>query len=380
MNRANVLFLILAGVILMAGSLFAGDTEVGGEIYARWKLALNDQSIAVAEQVKNYNNFEVTRAWINIQHTFSEKYSARLTTDLYNNGGQVDAFVQFAYLHINDLLPYTSMRFGLQEGVWANHVDKAWQLRYVDIASMEQFGFVDYADFGVSLYSTCPGNWGHLVLQVMNGAGANVHEVNKYKDITLFAELTPMSESPSWGQTALYAMYSQGYPNIAPLDGYSFADNTKKQRVAFGGKLAYKNWFTGYLDYFMASDDADIIGQPEGSDFPEEDKTSGTTLFAKINVAGEETSFLADVFVFAKFQFLDRHTDHDAVSVRLYAEEGDAKHLLAGAGYRLAEGLEMALTFKRTTEDRIEFDEDLEPLRIAETERNTFTVSFLASF
>ncbi len=272
MNRANVLFLILAGVILMAGSLFAGDTEVGGEIYARWKLALNDQSIAVAEQVKNYNNFEVTRAWINIQHTFSEKYSARLTTDLYNNGGQVDAFVQFAYLHINDLLPYTSMRFGLQEGVWANHVDKAWQLRYVDIASMEQFGFVDYADFGVSLYSTCPGNWGHLVLQVMNGAGANVHEVNKYKDITLFAELTPMSESPSWGQTALYAMYSQGYPNIAPLDGYSFADNTKKQRVAFGGKLAYKNWFTGYLDYFMASDDADIIGQPEGSDFPEEDR------------------------------------------------------------------------------------------------------------
>lgn len=379
MNRASMLWLIVAGVLFVAGSLFAGDTEVGGEVYARWNLALNDQSIASAEQVKNYNNFEIAQAWIDIHHTFNEKYWARLTTDLYSGDSNVDAFVQFAYLHINDVLPYTGLRFGLQEGVWADMVDKAWTLRYVDVASMEQFGYAEYADFGASLYSTCPGNWGSLVLQVTNGGGFNHSEANKYKDITLFAEVNPFKDNPDWSSSAIYGMYYYGFPNIAPMPGASFSDNTTKQRMAVAGKLTYKEWFTLYADFFTTADD-DSIFQAEDTPYPEEDKSNGVTVFGRISASQDEGTFLSHVFLFGKFEFLDMHKDHTDATLALYAEEGDTKQLLVGAGYQMVEGLEVALTFKRVTTDRIEFDEDAEPLRIAETERNTVMVNFLASF
>lgn len=379
MNRASMLWLIVAGVLFVAGSLFAGDTEVGGEVFTNWNLALNNQSIAVAKDVKNYNNFDISRAWINVKHTFNDKYWARVTMDLSGPDADIAARVQFAYLHINDVLPNTGVRFGLQESIWTDMVDKAWGLRYVDNASMEQFGFADFADYGVSFYSTLPDNWGHAVLQIMNGGGFENAEANKYKDFTFFAEITPMASNPDWAQTALYGMYYYGFPNIMPTGG-GFSDVTKKQRFALAGKLVYKHWFTLYVDYFQTDDDTSIVGQPAGSYFPEEDKSKGATVFGRVKAAGPETAFLSHVFAFGKLQFLNRHTNYSDVHVSLYADEGDAKHLMAGAGYELADGVEMAFTFRRTTEDRIQFDADEEPLRIAETERNSVMLNFLASF
>jgi hypothetical protein len=382
MNRARVLLLVVAGALFLTGSLWADETTVGGEIFTHWNLDLNDQTIVDSKQVKNYNNFEVTRAWLDLQHVFSEKYSARITTNVYEMGeaGAGDMYVQYAYLQINKLLPYTDFRFGLQGQAWVMMVDETWGMRWVDVASLERFGFLEFADFGATLEGTCPGDWGTLTLQVLNGTGRDDIELNKYKDIALYAKVTPLFNYEGWEESAIFGQYYYGFPNVEDVPGVSVSDRTKKERLSAAGRLSYKDWFVAYVDYFQTSDDDNIAGQPEGSDFPEEDKAKGATVFGKLALANSGANFLSDIYLFGKYQYVDLHTDHTAASIRLFAEEGDAKHILAGAAYELTEGFQFALTFRRTTTDRIEYDEEDEPLRIAETERNFFMFNMMAKF
>ncbi len=396
MKRMNALLLFLAGLLLVTSPLLAGDTEIGGEIYVNWRLNLNDQSLrAVSDplltdstEVKNYNQFNITQAYIDLKHKFDDKFSARLTADIYNNEGGFNGWgfrAQYAYLQIEKLLPHTSFRLGLQAPAWVEMVDAAWGLRYIDEASLEKLEYLPTADFGVGLYGTLPGDWGTLVLQILNGSGYTEAELNKHKDVALFASFTPLHNKPDFQESAIWLQYYKGYPNLEPLPGISFADYTQKDRISFAGLFKYRQWCTFYIDYFMATDDvwpnrkADTTAT--GVNLPEQDKSKGVTAFAKLNVATSET-FLADIYVFGKAEFVDRHLDHKDPGLELEAEENDAKYLTLGVGYELTDGFDFALTFKRATVNRLEEkpDEPGVPVRVAETERNTFMVNFIASF
>jgi hypothetical protein len=388
MNRARSLLLILAGALLLASPLFAADTKVGGEVHAYWNLHLNDQGTVVGDPglVKNYSEFNITRAFLDMTHEFNDRFSARITADIYNTDdmNEWDFRAQYAYLQINRLLPYTHGRFGLQGLVWADRVEKAWGMRYVDPASLNKLGYINYADFGASLYGTCPGDWGELVLQVVNGGGYMENEENKYKDIAVFATITPLGKYPEFKETALWLQYYKGWPNIDPVKGFSFSDNTKKDVMSAAVLVKYKKWFTGYVDYFMATTDmkpTDVIDTTiTGVELPEEEKALGFSAFGKLSVATDPETFLSDIFLFGKYEWVDKHDDHTAPGLELYADADDAKYITLGAAYTLADGFEFALTFRRSTVNRIEVDEEQMPLRIAETEKNSLLVNMKADF
>jgi hypothetical protein len=386
MRQARSLLLLLAGILLLTSPLYAGDTQAEGEVHAYWELHLNDQGKVEGDsgKVKNYSDFNISRAFVGATRQFNDKYSARVTADIYHDdsANQWDLRVLYAYLQINELMPYVNGRFGLQGLVWADRVDEAWGLRYVDRASMEKLGYINYADFGASLYGTCPGGWGELVLQIMNGGGYMQTERNKYKDFALFATFTPFMNYPEFKETGIWLQYYKGWPNLAPVPGYSFSKNTKHDRLSGAALFKYKHWFTAYLDYFMATDDDNstnaVKTSATGVVLPAEEKAKGFTAFTRVNVATSET-FLADVFIFGKYQWLDKHTDHTAPGLELEADEGDGKFIILGTGYTLADGFEVALTFRRSTVNRLEYDEGV-PQRVAETEKNSMLVNMLADF
>jgi hypothetical protein len=387
MRRVTGLLFVVAGIILLASPLYAGETKAGGEVFAYWNLHLNDQGKVVGDlgRVKSYSQFNISRAFIDMSHTFNDKYSARVTGDIYEtpDANNWDLRVVYAYLQINNLMPHIAGRFGLQQLVWADRVDQVWGLRYVDEASMEKLGYINFADFGASLYGVCPGGWGELVLQAFNGGGYTEPEVNKYKDLVAYATFTPLGKYPEFKECALWFQYYKGWPNLEPVQGVSFSKNTKKDRISGAAVIKYRNWFTAYADYFIAKDDtnpsAAAIVTITGIDLPEDDKSTSFTVFGKSNVATSET-FLSNVFIFGKFQWLNKHTDYNATGLKLYADEGDGKFLTAGAGYTLTDGFEVAITFLRSTVNRIEYDVNMVPLRIAETEKNSLLLNMKAVF
>jgi len=381
MKRVSILMLVVTGMLFLASPLFAGETKAGGEVFVNWNLHLNDHGM-----VKNYHAFELTQAYIDIKHKFDEKYSARVTADIFNNGGDSDGWEfrgEMAYLQINRILPRIDLRFGLQPLIWAEKVDQAWGLRYVDIASMEGMDYLAYSDFGVSFLGTYPGNWGTVALQIVNGGGKYESEQNKYKDIILFSSLNPLKKNPNFKESAIWAQYYYGFPNLTPVPGLSFSDLTQKDRFSVAGLVKYRQWFTTYIDYFMATDDENLYATEDttitGYSLPEKEKSTGITIFTKVNVATSET-FLSNVYMFGKLEFIDKHRDHTAAGLEHYADENDSKFLTVGVGYKLIEGVHMAIVVDRSTVNRIEFDEEAKPLRIAETEKNTFKINFLGSF
>jgi hypothetical protein len=287
-------------------------------------------------------------------------------------------------MRINNLMPMTDMVFGLQGLVWADKFLEAWGLDYVDEGSMEKLGYLHDADFGVSFYVVPTCGWGEVILQAVNGGGLTESEHNKNKDLVAFLQINPLKDQPGWSHSAIWAQYYKGWPNIEPSGNLSFSDNTAQDRLSVAGLIKYSNWFTAYADYFLTTDDMNDTDVPDttvtGVNLPDEEKANGVTVFAKVAVATAEDSWLSDVYLFAKYEYLDKHTDHEAEGLQLYADEDDARFITIGAGYELTEGFHFALTLKRSTVNRLEFDAENLPLRVAETERNTIFVNMLAAF
>lgn len=367
MKRICVGLLALA-IFLGIGSaqVLAGETTFGGEVHAHWLLHLNDHG-----QGKNFNYFNVHRGWLIVDHQFSEKYQANFVLEATARGGQefstnYDAHIRSAYVQANAVFKYFDLRFGMHDVIWIDQVEKLWGLRYVDEVSLHKLGYLPRADLGFSIIGTCPGSWGVLALQVMNGAGYTESEENKYKDFAMFAKLIPFPKSPDWSEVAFMGQYYSGKPNVADgSGGRSFSDNTLKTRMQVAGVFKYRKWVTAFGEYFVAKDDANWNN---GTEDEFVDEAQGYTLFGRMYVATSE-KWLSRVSVFGKYEWVDKNKNAQG----LLADLGDLRYLTAGVAYEPTENFELALAIRRDTVNEIEND-----IRIAEIESNSFLITVKA--
>jgi hypothetical protein len=366
MKRIFTLLLIVAAILFATSALIAAETQASGVVFANWLLHLNDQ-----KQGKNYNAFDVTRAFVILDHKFNDKYSSNLIGDVNresSTNGQLQFHLRSAYVQVNKLIPYTDMRFGMQGIIWFDMLEDAWSLRYIDAVSLDKLGFIPRADLGVSFIAHCPGNYGILALQVMNGGGYMSSEQNKYKDYILMAAFSPFPKNPNYGETQLWAQYYMGWPNIvdnAP-SGEPFAKNTEKNRAQVGILFKYAKWVTAYGEYFIAQDDNDYTNNTNKVYVQ---KTGGFELFGKLNVSMAE-SFLGKIYIFSKYEFVDRNQN---ATDKFIKDDGDARYFLGGVGYRPVDGYEFALTISRNT-----INHNNNNIKIDTDEANSFMVNVKA--
>lgn len=363
---------LLAATILVgisATQIAVAQTTVGAEIHTRWVLHLNDHGLG-----KNYNYFEAHRGWLMVNHDFSEKFSANVIAEGIA-GGMVGSNdfkfrLRSAYLQANTVIPYTDIRVGMQDLLWVSTVEDVWGLRHVDEVSLHKLGDLQEADLGVSAIAHCPGGYGILALQFLNGGGYTETEVNKYKDCALYGEAHLFPKNADWSEMALVGQYYKGYPNIADNSGAaSFSENTKKDRLEGGVIIKYRSWISAFAEYFVVKDDFD---QTEPADGEENfiTESNGFTLMGRLYVSTTAEKWLSRVSLFGKYENVDRN--RNAVNP-LDQDEGDARYLTAGIAYAPVDNWEFAFAVKRNTININEGD-----LRIAEQEANSVLVSFRA--
>ncbi len=367
---------LLAVVILLgigAAQVLAGETKMGGEVHANWLLHLNNQGLQ-----KNFNSFNLSRARVAVEHKFDEKYQAELVIEALDrtwmldemagtDWGSYDIKVRRAYLQGNKLLPYTDVRFGMHDLLWIEKVDRLWGLRFVDEVSLHKLGYLPEADLGVSLIGMCPGSWGVLAVQAMNGSGYMSGEANKNKNFAIYGELIPFPKSPDWSEVSIMGQIYEGWPNIADgSGGASFSDNTMMDRMQVGMTFKYRKWVTAFGEYFVAKDDADWTNNVD-DEFV--DEANGFTLLGRLYVATSE-KWLSRVSLFGKYEWVDKNRN---ATGSLDQENGDARFLTAGVSYTPTEGAEVAFAVKRNTVSEIENN-----IRIEEVESNSISISIRA--
>ena len=378
MKRICLLLLVVTAVLFATNSVSAGETKVGGSIFANWRLHLNSQQDKPGHYLgKSFNSFDVTRARLILDQKFNEKYSANLMIDVVPRSSTDEYGLQYrvrsAYIQIDKALPYTSMRFGMHGILWIDALEKIWGLRFIDAVSLDKLGYYERADLGFTITGECPGNYGMAAVQIMNGGGYTHHEMNKYKDFVFYAAGYPIPKNPDFGECGAMIQYYKGWPNIENNMATvgSFSKNTKKDRLQLAAVAKYRKWVSGVVEYFHTWDDTTKANPADPATNVE--KAKGFSLLGKVNVATAET-WLSRVYLFAKYEWIDKHLQMDSKDFPLESQNGDARYFLGGIGYEPIDGYQLALTIVRET---VKVNNQSE---IVEDEKNSFMVNMQVKF
>jgi hypothetical protein len=134
----------------------------------------------------DFNAFDVTRTYLNINAQLSKRVRFRLTPDIRRatdgslNGSLVFrikyAFAQF------DITPRSNIRLGANQTPWLDFEEAINGYRVQGTMMSEREGVIPgSSDFGATYFTQLPGGYGEIQAGIYNGEGYTVPEVNKYK-------------------------------------------------------------------------------------------------------------------------------------------------------------------------------------------------------
>lgn len=146
----------------------AMNLEFSGTHYFGYTNASPDNRVDVlnGDQSKydgNSGGFELRRNYVQVKGFFNDKDYWRVTMDatkeLTSDKSYADVFVKYAYLYLNDILPYTGVEFGIAHRPWIDYEEhNGWFYRSFNKVVIEEKGtgteagvdLVNSSDLGVN--------------------------------------------------------------------------------------------------------------------------------------------------------------------------------------------------------------------------------------
>jgi len=172
---------------------------------------------AEAENRDGFNNFDVTRAYLNINAQVSRNLRFRFTPDIrrVNDGslaGSLVARVKYAYAQIDNVTPKGWIRAGAHQTPWLDFEENIDRYRVQGTMFAEREGLIPgSSDFGVSYFTPLPGGYGEIQGGVFNGEGYAQPEANKYKSAQVRGTVRPFPKAHVAKGLRLSGFYSAGW-------------------------------------------------------------------------------------------------------------------------------------------------------------------------
>src|SRR5213594_1420438 len=152
------------------------QVTVGGVVYTQYVYQLKDS-------VNHFNNFDITRAYVNVLGKFSGGVGTRVTADIYRNTDNSLAYrLKYAFATYTPNASPLTFKLGLLHTPWVDWEEALWDYRMQGQVALErgfmtatgsQQGYVAAADFGAGV----DGKWGpdkvNFQLTVVNGENYN---------------------------------------------------------------------------------------------------------------------------------------------------------------------------------------------------------------
>ena len=179
-----------------------------------------------------YNNFDVTRAYLNINAQISKNVSFRFTPDIRRVtdstlSGSLVLRVKYAYAQFDNVGPHGRVRLGAQQTPWLDFEESIDRYRVQGTMFAEREGLIPgSSDFGASYFTPLPHGYGEVQVGVFNGEGYAQPEANKYKSVQGRLTVRPLPN----GGTLTKGFRISGFYNA----GWYAADRPRRLGIVMG--------------------------------------------------------------------------------------------------------------------------------------------------
>ena len=164
-----------------------------------------------------YNNFDVTRTYLNVTAQVSRNVRFRFTPDIrrVNDGslaGSVLLRVKYAFVQFDNITPRGWIRLGAHQTPWLDFEESIDRYRVQGTMFTEREGLIPgSSDFGASYYTPLPGGYGEVQGGVFNGEGYAQPEPNKYKSVQGRLTVRPFPQASIAKGLRLSGFYNAGW-------------------------------------------------------------------------------------------------------------------------------------------------------------------------
>ncbi|HEY2374947.1 MAG TPA: hypothetical protein VGH98_03135 [Gemmatimonadaceae bacterium] len=209
MTRFRLRSTAVAGafILLASASMLSAQTTVtippidfSGVIYSNFQYRVD-------QRAKNFNKFDLERAYLTFRMPAGDRASIRITTDVYQQQNTpADQYYQgwairlkYAYLQYNYITggpnDFTAVaRMGSLHTVVIDHEENFWP-RWISQTDVERAGLFSSADIGAATLLTLPSKAGEIYAVISNGPGYGSREMDRFKDPQVRLTLTPLANS-----------------------------------------------------------------------------------------------------------------------------------------------------------------------------------------
>ncbi|MFA6170643.1 MAG: hypothetical protein WCW67_03160 [Candidatus Margulisiibacteriota bacterium] len=263
------------------------DAKVGGVIFFHWQKYTQNAGSS------NYNQFDVSRAYLDFKKKLGDDAGVRVTLDVRrldtsSTGPDPNKktqnlfdYLKYAYLEkpvpvpaAIQLVPFTlTAKIGLQHTAWIDWADKLLNIRFIAKTLLDNEGVMSSSDFGLGALgkvsvSGFPEVEYHATL--LNGAGYAKPESDARKDLGLRLNATVYNDDNLGGVIVGLFGNVAGLKTDASMDSH-----TKKQAVALLGLK--NNTYSAGIEYLYGTN---ISGYSVGGTFL---VNPGWTLLARLD-------------------------------------------------------------------------------------------------
>jgi hypothetical protein len=219
----------LAGAVLMprvAAAQNQTQVTVSGVAYAQYGYLLKDTA-------NHNNNFDVTRAYINLIGKFAGGVGVRVTADVNRPAGDnsLRYRLKYAYATYQTMNSPLTFKLGMIHTPWLDWEEALWDYRMQGQMALERGGYMTSSDLGAGV----DGKWGpdkvNMQVTFVNGEGYSGGPGDQRKDIEgrVSVRLLDTSDSSRVGGLRLTGYGQYGKPTAGG----------KRQR--FLGMLSYRS-------------------------------------------------------------------------------------------------------------------------------------------
>ncbi len=130
------------------------QVSVGGVGYVQYQFALANDTLAADSAIHHINNFDITRAYINVTGRFAGGIATRVTADIFNAGaiaGSRAFRIKYAYVTWTPNSMPLTFKIGEMHTPFIDWEEGLWDYRMQGTMAMERNGYMSSSDFGVGV-------------------------------------------------------------------------------------------------------------------------------------------------------------------------------------------------------------------------------------
>ncbi|HEV8356715.1 MAG TPA: hypothetical protein VGQ17_08135 [Gemmatimonadales bacterium] len=150
---------------------------VSGVGYAQYQYLLKDTA-------NHVNNFDVTRAYINVLGSFAYGIKTRVTADIYRNAdGSLAYRLKYAYASWTPEQSALTFKMGQIHTPWLDWEEHLWDYRMQGQMVLERGGYISSSDFGAGVDGMWKFDLVNMEVGVYNGENYNRAPGDQRKDL-----------------------------------------------------------------------------------------------------------------------------------------------------------------------------------------------------